>query len=321
MLGLIFFLSFCTCTLLIYSFYSIIFSKRKMILRLQHYLNPEKNVEKASKDFNIPWRAGLNAVGKTLGKSKWGTKYLEDIENKLTQAHILLKPEEFIAIEFAVALLAFIIGVIILENFALAIFLALAGLYIPNAFVKMRIKGISKKIDQQLPDTVMLLSNSLKAGYSFMQALDVASKELPPPISLEFQQILKEVNLGVNTEKALEGLSQRTQSEDLKLILLAVTIQRQIGGNLSEILDNISDTIRSRIKIKGEINTLTAQGRMSGMVISIMPVALGFILYMINPASTSMLFTEPIGLVMLCIAVMMELLGIFFIKKIVRIEV
>jgi tight adherence protein B len=154
-----------------------------------------------------------------------------------------------------------------------------------------------------------------------MQAVDVASKELPPPISLEFKQLLKEVNLGVNAETALESLSGRVQSEDMRLVMLAVLIQRQIGGNLSEILDNISDTIRARIKLKGEISVLTAQGKISGLIICLLPIALGFALFVINPNYIIVLFTEPLGMMMLGASVIMQLIGIFFIRKIIRIEV
>ena len=150
---------------------------------------------------------------------------------------------------------------------------------------------------------------------------DIKDRGFPPPISLEFQQILKEVNLGVNTEKALEDLSKRVQSQDLELIIMAVLIQRQIGGNLSEILDNISETIRSRIKIKGEIKILTAQGRISGIIISLLPVALGVVLYFINPSYISELFKNPLGWAMIALAIAMQGMGIFLIRRIIRIEV
>jgi tight adherence protein B len=154
-----------------------------------------------------------------------------------------------------------------------------------------------------------------------MQAVEVASRELPQPICLEFKQLLKEVNLGVNAEQALESLTERVQSEDMKLVIMAVLIQRQIGGNLSEILDNISDTIRSRIKLKGEISVLTAQGKISGFIISMLPIALGFAIFAVNPTYIVVLFTEPIGMAMLGASVIMQLIGIFIIRKIIKIEV
>lgn len=321
MLGAIFFLSFISTLIFVYYIYTALFDKREIIKRMQHYLNPDKNVEKTDKDLGLPWREGLNAVGKTIGKSKIGSKYMVNLETQIIQAHIMLKVEEFITIELIASFGFLILGLIIFNIKLLALPFAFLGFVVPIMLVNVKKKGILKKIDQQLPDTIMLLSNSLKAGYSFMQAVDVASKELPPPISIEFKQLLKEVNLGVNTETALESLSGRVQSEDMKLVILAVLIQRQIGGNLSEILDNISDTIRSRIKVKGEISVLTAQGRISGLIISLLPIGLGFGLSIMNPSYIMVLFTEPLGWAMLGLAAIMEATGIYLVNKIVRIEV
>jgi tight adherence protein B len=321
MLGAIFFLSFITTMILVYSIYAVFFGKKEIINRMQHYLNPDKNVEKLDKDSVIPWRESLNAVGKTIGKSKLGNKYMVNLETQIIQAHIMLKVEEFITIELISAFGFLLLGLMIFSIKILSLPFAVVGFFLPALLVRMKKKGILKKIDQQLPDTIMLLSNSLKAGYSFMQAVDVASKELPPPISLEFKQLLKEVNLGVNTETALESLSGRVQSEDMKLVILAVLIQREIGGNLSEILDNISDTIRARIKVKGEISVLTAQGRISGVIISLLPIALGFAIFVMNPTYITVLFTEPLGMMMLGASIIMQLIGILFIRKIIRIEV
>ncbi len=321
MLGLVFFLTFVSTMLLIYAVYQVFFAHARAIDRLQHYLNPEKGSSKSDKDKKIPWRQGLNAVGRTLGKSRLGHKYLQKLENQLIQAHIPLKPEEFITLEVLFSIAAFILSVIFVKRVIIIIVVTVASVFIPVIYARMRKKKILKMIDQQLPDTIMLVSNSLKAGYSFIQAIDVASRELPPPISTEFMQMLKEINLGVSTEKALESLSKRIQSEDLGLVILAVLIQRQIGGNLSEILDNISDTIRSRIKVKGEISILTAQGRISGFIISLLPVVLGLAIFMLNPTYIIALFIEPIGWVMLGACVLLQAIGIYSIRKIIRIEV
>ncbi len=178
-----------------------------------------------------------------------------------------------------------------------------------------------KLLNNQLGDAIMLLSSSLKAGYSFFQAVDTVTKEMSGPISEEFVIMQKEVNLGVSTEKALENLVQRVGSDDLEMVITAVLIQRQVGGNLSEVLDNISTTIRDRIKIKGEVRTITAQGRVSGLVLSLLPIVLGVLVYMINPSHMQVLFTNPFGIILLVYSGIMELIGIFIIRKIVRVEV
>lgn len=321
MLEFISLMVFINIMLFLYLGFSFLSPKRNISNRMRHYLNPDKEREKPEREKGKPWKEGMLAFGKTLSKSKWGSKYKEKLGTDLVQAHLPLKPEEYIAFNIIIIISAMTVVFILTESFAASLLLSLGTAFIPGLYLKSRKRSIIHKIEEQLPDTIALLSNTLKAGYSFLQAVDAAAKELPPPVSLEFQQILKEVSLGVNTEKALEELGERVQSKDIELIIMAVLIQRQIGGNLSEILDNISETIRSRIKIKGEIRILTAQGRISGLIISLMPVVLGVFLYTINPSYISLLFTNPLGMVMLASAVCMQGIGIFLIRRIIRIEV
>ena len=275
MLELLMLMLFINLTLVIYLLYNYFSGKKSVAVRMKQYLNPEKNREKPEKEIGLPWREGLLVFNKTLRKSKLGIKYRERTESRLIQAHLPIKPEEYISIIIIVFMTSALIFFIFTEKLAGSVFFALIAARVPGIYVNSKRKSNIQKIDQQLPDTLALISNTLKSGYSFLQAIDTVSKELPPPISLEFQRILKEINLGTNTEKAMESLSKRVQSQDLELIIMAMLIQRQIGGNLSEILDNISYTIRSRIKIKGEIKVLTAQGRISGIIISLMPFVLG----------------------------------------------
>jgi len=323
MLWLLILVLFLSMTTIVYILFDNILKKRSVVGRLKQYLAQEGSKEKPGKDKEKDefWRDGMMAFGKTLGKSKLGSKYREKMEVRLVQAHLPLKYEEYITINLMIFIAAAILSIVFTENILLSVAFAVPASFSPILYVNFRRKGIIQKIETQLPDTLALISNTLKSGYSFLQAIDAASKELPPPISLEFQQIMREINLGVNTEKALESFSKRVQSPDLELIILAVLIQRQIGGNLSEILDNISETIRSRIKIKGEIKVLTAQGRVSGLIISLMPVVLGIILYFMNPSYILTLFKNPMGIGMLVLAVFMQAIGIFLIRRIIRIEV
>lgn len=315
---LVFFISM---TIMIYMLFDNISNRKSIVGRLKQFLSQESNKEKSEKEKDEFWRDSMTAFGKTLGKSKWGIKYREKTEIKLIQAHLPLKYEEYITINLIIFVIAAVIFLVLTENIFISAALAVLAAFSPIVYVNIRRKSIIHKIEQQLPDTLALISNTLKSGYSFLQAIDAAAKELPPPVSLEFQQILREINLGVNTEKALESFNQRVQSPDLELIVLAVLIQRQIGGNLSEILDNISDTIRSRIKIKGEIKILTAQGRVSGLIISLLPVVLGVVLYFLNPSYILTLFRHPLGMGMLVLAILMQAIGIFLIRRIIRIEV
>jgi len=215
------------------------------------------------------------------------------------------------------SLLVFLIS----SSVMLSIITGFIGMFIPKYILGVKIKKRVKYLNDQLSDAITLISNSLKAGYSFFQSVDIVTKEMTGPISEEFLLLQKEINLGLPTKEALENLIGRVGSDDLELVVTAVIIQRQTGGNLSEVLDNISSTIRDRVKIKAEVRTITAQGRMSGLIISILPIVLGFIIYLINPEHISILFKSPLGLGILGFSVIMELIGIYAINKIVKVEV
>jgi len=171
-----------------------------------------------------------------------------------------------------------------------------------------------------LGDALGLVANSLRTGYGFMQALDMVSREMPAPIAPEFGRVLKEMNLGLSTEDAMSNLTTRVNSDDLNLVITAVLIQRQVGGNLAEVLDNIANTIRERVKLKGEVQTLTAQGRISGMIIGGLPFALGVFIYVINPGYMQVLFTNPMGKIVLGVAFVSQVFGMLIIRKIVDIK-
>ncbi|NTW06059.1 MAG: secretion system protein, partial [Peptococcaceae bacterium] len=177
------------------------------------------------------------------------------------------------------------------------------------------------KFNLQIGDALVVIANSMRAGYSFLQSMDLVRKELPPPISIEFNRVFQEMTLGISTEESLNNLNSRLKSDDLDLVITAVLIQRQVGGNLAEILDNIASTIRERVRIKGEIKTLTAQGKISGIIIGILPVLLAVALSLISPDYLMLLLTDPLGRAMLISAVIMEIAGILIIKRIIDIKV
>ncbi|MEW5988919.1 MAG: type II secretion system F family protein, partial [Chloroflexota bacterium] len=183
----------------------------------------------------------------------------------------------------------------------------------------------------QLSDTLNLWVNSLRSGYSVLQGMEAIATELPPPVSKEFERVIQEVRLGLSLNQALSNMLRRVPSDDLDLVVTAVNIQREVGGNLAEILDIISYTIRERVRIKGEIRTLTAQGRFSGWVVSLLPIGLALLLYKINPTYMSGLFGKgapwvlpgvlPCGWLVVGIGLMFIGAGVLAVKKIVDIEV
>ncbi|HHX77511.1 MAG TPA: secretion system protein, partial [Firmicutes bacterium] len=166
-----------------------------------------------------------------------------------------------------------------------------------------------------------IIANGLRAGYSFPQAMDVVAREMEPPIAEEFNRVIRDNRLGKTMEEALKELTERNDNEDLDMIVTALLIQRQVGGNLAEILDKIENTIRERVRIKGEIKTLTAQQRMSAAIIVLLPFAVTGIIYLMNPDYIMTLFRQPLGLIMVAVALVFQSLGIFMIRKIVNIDV
>ena len=298
-----------------------IFLRQKFILRLNKYIDKEDfrrgKKSKPQKEYMI----GLNVVARMVANARFLKGYKNTIQLQLTRAHILLKPEEYITICIILFGTLSLISFFSTESLLCSIAAGILGWLIPMMILSLKTKRRLKYLNEQLGDAIVLISNSLKAGYSFFQSIDIVVKEMTGPISEEFMLLQKEINLGIATEEALENLVLRVSSDNLELVVTAVMIQRQVGGNLSEVLDNISDTIRERVRIKGEIRTITAQGRLSGLVISVLPLVLGIILYMINPEHISILFKTSLGIAILAFSAIMELIGIYFIRKIVRIEV
>lgn len=323
MLFLILILSFVSVMMLVYPIAKAILAGRNSISRLGKYISVEEMREERKKDTRKEQKNSLNFVTKGIGNVKLFEGYKKRIQAQLTRAHLLLKAEEFVTL--SIILFAFSAAAVIMLKgpayWFLAFIMGVAAWFVPLLVLKGKVKKRIKTLNEQLGDAIVLISTSLKAGYSFFQAIDMVAREMTGPISEEFQVLQKEINLGLPTEKALENLAARVSSDDLELLVTAVLIQRQTGGNLAEVLDNISTTIRERVRIKGEIKTVTAQGRISGWVISLLPIGLGLLIYMINPAHISLLFTKSLGILILVVSAMMELIGIFFIRKIVKIDI
>ena len=205
---------------------------------------------------------------------------------------------------------------------------ALLCVPLPWFYVKTLRARYYRKFDEQLADVLMLMSNSLRAGFSFMQSLEMVAREAPFPISTEFNSVLQEISVGVSISQALDNLAARIRSTELDLVVTAVNIQRETGGALAEILDIISGVIRERMVIKGEIQTLTAQGRLTGAVLGMLPVFLGLAIHIVSRISSPYepSFVEPLisdtrGHIMLGCAFAMQMIGIAWIMKIVTIKV
>jgi tight adherence protein B len=254
-------------------------------------------------------------------RSNWGANIARD----LARADIKLKAGEYFAL-----MVIFFIGVGFAIWFAtgrsliFGIIGAFVGMLLPRFYVKRQQGQRLVKFGEQLADMLNLMVNGLRAGYSTMQAMEAVSKELPPPICDEFRRVVQEMQLGIPMERALDNLYRRIPSDDLDLVITAINVQREVGGNLAEILDTISHTIRERVRIKGEIRVLTSQVMYSGRFLSFLPIVIALALFLMNRQYMMEFFnpeTRIIGIGLLIFASMMILAGMFVMNKIATIDV
>lgn len=255
-----------------------------------------------------------------LGKALASLSFSKKIETELSKADILLRVEEFIGLNILTAVGGGLIGLLLFGEGSPPFALALLGMIIPWFFVSHKKSVRAALLNSEIGESLTGMSNSLRAGYSFQQAMDLVSQETIGPLATEYRRTLREINLGITTEQALQNLIERADNDDLELMIGAVLIQRQIGGNLAEIFDNIADTIRQRIRMQGEVKTLTAQGRISGLIIGAMPIVLFLIIMVINPEYVKVLIERRIGWMLLGGAVISEVMGFIFIRNITNIE-
>ena len=263
-----------------------------------------------------------SVLTKSLDQAVAGRGFAQNIATDLARANMKLTVGEYL-----ILIVVSILGTGLLAYFIMHqnLFLTFGGLvlgfFLPRFYVKYLQGKRLKDFNNQLGDAINLLANGLRSGYSLLQAMDAVSREMSAPMSEEFQRVVREIGLGLSNERAMNNMLRRIPSDDLDLMITAVNVQHEVGGNLAEILETISHTIRERIRIKGEIKVLTAQGMISGYVISFLPVGLGLILFAMNPDYMGRMFTEPCGWAMVAVGVVMTTIGFIAIRKIVNIEV
>lgn len=243
------------------------------------------------------------------------------IATELARADIRLTPGEYVAINLAAVFGGAVLALVVSGNIVFALIGAVVGFYVPRLWVRYKQGKRLDAFNKQLGDTIVLLSNSLRSGYSLLQSMEVASKELALPMSAELARVTREIGLGLTIQDALANMHRRMPSDDLDLMITAINVQHEVGGNLAEILDNIAHTIRERIRIMGEIRTITAQQRLSGIILSVLPVILGLIMYALNPEYISRIWQDVCGLMMLFTGGIMIVIGYFVIRRITDIKV
>jgi tight adherence protein B len=297
----------------------------------------------SGRDSKAAGAAGAGGISEIISQSVALAQLNRVVENRdfganlardIARADLRLKPSEFLAIWAGSILglpflfVVFSLGLPALRTPLALLAAAFIGFMLPRFWLGRRKSGRLGAFNKQLPDTITLLANGLRAGSSFLQAVELVVRESRPPVSTEFSRVIREVNLGLPFEQAMENMVRRVRSDDLELMATAINIQHTVGGNLAEILDSIAFTIRERIRIKGEIRTLTAQQRLSGYVVGFLPIGLAGFLFVAAPNFMAPMFDKPpealglpLGVVILFFGGFMMFIGFMLIRKIVDIEV
>ena len=272
----------------------------------------------------------LTALNKVVEQRDFGA----NLAREIARADLRLKVSEYLVIwagcTVGVPILMVVLSVAMpgLRNPIVLLVGAFIGFMLPRFWLGRRKSSRLGAFDKQLPDTITLIANALRAGSSFLQAIEMVVRESRPPISTEFGRVIREVNLGLAFDIALENMGRRVRSDDLELMATAISIQHTVGGNLAEILDSIAFTIRERVRIKGEIRTLTAQQRLSGYVVGFLPIALAGFLFIAAPGFMQPMFDDrvsviglPAGIIILAVGGFAMFIGFMLIRRIVDIEV
>jgi tight adherence protein B len=257
-----------------------------------------------------------------LDRALQGRGFADSIATQLARADLKMTVAEFLALQViavvaGVGITYFLFGGGILLPAAAGVI----GFFGPRIYLRLRQRRRLNQFNDQLGDAINQMANGLRAGYSVMQAMDSVAQELPAPISTEFRRVVQEMQLGLSMEQALSNMLRRIDSEDLDLMITAINVQREVGGNLADILDVINFTIRERVRIKGEVRTLTAQGRASAYVITFLPVGLTLLLLVLNREYVMKLFTDVCGWIMVGTGILLIASGAFALMKITNIEV
>ena len=264
-------------------------------------------------------------VNERIEKAVRGKGFAVSIQRNLARADLKLTVAEFIGLKILSTAVGFGVGTFLGRDFGqfallVGLLVGIIFMYLPDIFVKRRGNKRIKNFNNQLGDTITLAANSLRSGYSLLQSMELIAREAPAPMSDEFTRVIREVSLGLATREALSNMLRRVPSDDLDLLITAINIQAEVGGNLATILDNIGHTIRERIRIKGEIKVLVAQQQYSGYIISALPVALAGVLMLIAPTFMFKMFVWPWICMPICGLILIGL-GFWAIMKIVNIDI
>lgn len=294
--------------------------RREVAERIQMFSGYQPSVVRKASVFEV-LRSRLHEIFAEKARRTDTGLGRKKLDLMMVRAGLPLLGSEFLAISAGGALLVFVIFALATRNPVTGLLALLLFLAADFVFVQRRITKRLDNFQRQLADCLSLVANSLRAGFSFLQTMEIISREMEPPMSTEFESVMRDTTLGKSLDDALHDMDDRVGSADFSLVVTAVLIQQQVGGNLATILDTIRQTISERIRIRREVNTLTAQGKMSGIVLACIPVALGLFFYVSSPEYLEPLLTTDIGRIAIIGAVFLVIVGFAIIRKIVDIKV
>ncbi|MFD1039284.1 type II secretion system F family protein [Virgibacillus byunsanensis] len=308
--------TFFTVTIIFKIIVSSLVNKGKYENRLKKYItlnNLEKKKKERPKQKNTALTKASNGVEKVFNLKKH--------QKVLMQSGVGLSIGELFIGRVMLALIALFVGNLYEFHFLFILIGCVIGFQLPVLYIKKKQKARINKCSEQLGEALGTMANALRAGFSFMQAMKMVAKEIDDPLGPEFLKALEEINYGVTVEDAFTSLLERLPDKELEIVLNTLIIQRTSGGNLAYLLETMQETIIDRSRVKGEVKTLTAQGKMSSVIITLLPIALAFYIRLVNPEYFQMLFTHPLGWAMAIAGSISILVGWLVIKKIVHIEV
>ena len=250
-----------------------------------------------------------------------GMAFWDNMQVELLRAGLMLRPSEALIISLITSLICLALGWLLTGQPLHGVLLGGLGLVAPYMYMKSRSAKRQAVLTSQLPDALDMLSAALRSGYALTRGFQVVASQMHAPISEEFERLLREVRVGISVSEALDGMLARSNSYDLELVIAAVQTQLTMGGNLAEVLDNIAGMIRERVKLQGEINAATSEGRMSASILVAMPIVMGVAISIINPSYMEPLFTEKLGLMLLGGAGLLMLAGMAIIHKMLDIDI
>ena len=259
-------------------------------------------------------KTGANKFGHLLPKKGW-------FELKTQQANLPVSGQEYMMLVGGSAALFFVLASIFADDIGEGLLFAICWIIFASLYVYFKASRRMKQFTDQLGDAIAMMSNAIKSGFTFQQAMDIVAKEIKGPISEEFTRALNEVQLGVTLEEALEGICQRVKDDDFEMVAMSVVIQRQVGGNLSQILDTVGETIRDRIKLKGEIKALTAEGVISGWAIGLLPLVVAAVCTGMNHNYFDGLLSWEFGKYIIALCLASEIVGGLVIRYIISVKV